>query len=129
MPATEEGRFLLLVLPRPGGGCSILPIPDDVGRIGPGTRFLLNATGEEIAVRFGAQREGIKPGHSAYLRPPNPAPDDQRVEVEMVRRIGGAWIPFNSTYWPLDPKARSFVLVHPDPVTGTPRVRSLAEVP
>lgn len=129
LPDTEGGRFLLLVLPRLDGGCSILPIPDDIGRIGPGDRFLLNATGEEIAVRFGSQRENIKPGHSVYLRPPRPAPKDRRIEVEMVRRVGGIWTPFNSTYWPLDPTARSFVLVHPDPVTGTPRVRNLAEVP
>lgn len=104
-------------------------IPDDIAKIGPGDRFLLNATGEEIAVRLGTQRSTVKPGHSVILHPPQPAPADRRIEVEMVRRVGSAWVPFNSTYWPLDPTARSFVLVHPDPVTGTPRVRNLSEVP
>ena len=129
LPDPASGRFLLLILPKNDGGCAIFPIPDDITKIGPGDRFLLNATGEEIAVRFGSQRSALKPGHSVYLRPPQPAPKDPRIEVEMLRRVGTAWVPFNSTYWPLDPTARSFVLVHPDPVTGTPRVRNLSEVP
>jgi hypothetical protein len=129
LPDTAGARYLLLILPKPDGGCAIFPIPDDVSKIGPGDRFLLNGTREEIAVRFGTQRATLKPGHSEYLRPPRPAPADQRIEVEMARRVGTAWIPFNSTYWPLDPRARSFVLLYPDPVTGTPRVRNLSEVP
>jgi hypothetical protein len=129
LPDPASGRFLLLILPKNDGGCAIFPIPDDIAKIGPGDRFLLNATAEEIAVRFGTQRSTVKPSHSVYLRPPQPAPKDRRIEVEMVRRVGTAWVPFNSTYWPLDPTARSFVLVHPDPVTGTPRVRNLSEVP
>lgn len=126
---TAEARVLLVILPGPNGACVIFPVPDDIAKIGPGDRFLINATSEEIAVRFGAQRSNVKPGHSEYLRPPKPAPADRRIEVEMVRLVGAAWIPFNSTYWPLDPLARSFVLVHPDPVTGAPRVRNLSEVP
>jgi hypothetical protein len=129
LPDIAGGRFLLLILPQNDGSCAIFPIPDDITKIGPGDRFLLNATKQEIVVRFGTQRSIIKPGHSEYLRPPWPAPADQRIEVEMARRVGTAWIPFNSTYWPLDPRARSFVLVHPDPVTGAPRVRNLSEVP
>jgi len=129
LPDTAGGRFLLLILPKNDGGCAIFPIPDDITKIGPGDRFLLNVTKEEIAVRFGTQRSIIKPGHSEYLRAPRPAPADPRIEVEMARRVGSAWIPFNSTYWPLDPRARSFVLVHPDPVTDAPRVRNLSEVP
>ncbi len=122
-------RFLLLILPKADGGCAILPIPDSLARIAAGDRFLLNATSEEIAVRFGQQSSKLKPGHSEYLRPPRPAPSDPRIEVEMARLVGSTWIAFNSTYWPLDPRARSFVLVHPDPVTGIPRVRNLSEVP
>ncbi|MCX6879813.1 MAG: hypothetical protein NTW21_39315 [Verrucomicrobia bacterium] len=129
LPATAGARYLLLILPKQDGTCVILPIPDDVAKIGPGDRFLLNATGEEIAVRFGTRRASVKPGHSVYLRPPQPAPEDRRIEVEMLRQVGTAWLPFNSTYWPLDPTARSFVLIHPDPVTGTPRVRNLSEIP
>jgi len=129
LPDTAGGRFLLLILPKNDGGCTIFPIPDDITKIGPGDRFLLNATKEQIAVRFGTQRSIIKPGYSEYLRAPRPAPADQRIEVEMARRNGSEWIPFNSTYWPLDPRARSFVLVHPDPVTDAPRVRNLSEVP
>lgn len=129
LPDTEGARYLLLILPKPDGGCAIFPIPDDITRIGPGVRFLLNATKEEISVRFGSQRAILKPGHSEYLHPPRPAPADPRIEVEMARRAGTAWIPFNSTYWPLDPRARSFVLLHPDPITGAPRVRNLSEVP
>lgn len=129
LPDTEGGRFLILILPKGDGTCHLFPIPDDVARIGPGDRFLLNATAVEIAVRFGTSRSSLKPGHSTYLRPPRPAPADQRIEVEMASRVDAAWVPFNSTYWPLDPRARSFVLVHPDPVTGLPRVRNLSEVP
>lgn len=129
LPDTAGGRFLLLILPRNDGACAIFPIPDDLTKIGPGDRFLLNATNEPIALRFGTQRAIVKPGHSEYLHPPQPAPADQRIEVEMARQAGSAWIPFNSTYWPLDPRARSFVLVHPDPATGLPRVRNLSEVP
>jgi hypothetical protein len=129
LPEAGGGRFLLLILPRPDGGCSILPIADDTAKIGPGDRFLINATGEEIAVRLGTQRANLKPGHSVLLRPPPPPPDDPRIEVEMARLVANEWVPFNSTYWPLDPAARSFVLIHPDPVTGTPRVRNLSEIP
>jgi hypothetical protein len=129
LPDTEGGRYLLLVLPVNDGKCHIFPIPDDVARIGPGDRFLLNATAVEIAVRFGKSQSRLKPGHSTYLRPPTPAPADKRIEVEMATLAGTRWVPFNSTYWPLDPRARSFVLVHPDPAGGQPRVRNLSEVP
>jgi hypothetical protein len=129
LPDEEGGRYLLLILPTNDGTCHIFPIPDDVARIGPGDRFLLNATAGEIAVRFGKIQSRVKPGHSTYLRPPKPAPADKRIEVEMTRRVAGKWVPFNSTYWPLDPKARSFVLVYPDPGNGQPRVRNLSEVP
>ena len=47
----------------------------------------------------------------------------------MARKVGTTCLVFNSTYWPLDPLARSFVLIHPDPVTGTQRVRNPSEVP
>ena len=129
LPDTEGGRYLLLILPKSDGTCSILPIPDASAKIGPGDRFLLNATANEIAVRFGAEHSNLKPGRSVVLHPPQPAPKDRRVEVEMLSQAAGEWIPFNSTYWPLDPLARSFVLVHPDPLTGTPRVRNLSEIP
>jgi hypothetical protein len=129
LPDTAGARFLLMILPKGDGTCHIFPIPDDIARIAPGDRFLLNATSVEIAVRFGTSRSKVKPGHSTYLRPPRPAPADQRIEVEMARRVDATWVPFNSTYWPLDPRARSFVLVHPDPVGGLPRVRNLSEVP
>lgn len=129
LPDTADGRILLLILPANDGKCHIFPIPDDITRIGPGDRFLLNATPVEIAVRFGKSQSKLKPGHSAYLRPPDPAPADGRIAVEMAKLTGTKWVPFNSTYWPLDPKARSFVLVHPDPVNGQPRVRNLSEVP
>jgi len=129
LPDGEGVRYLLLILPKGDGTCLIFPIPDAVTKIGPGTRFLLNATREEIAVRFGTQKSTLKPGHSEYLHPPHPAPADQRIEVEMARREDNAWVPFNSTYWPLDPRARSFVLVYPDPVTGLPRTKNLSEVP
>jgi hypothetical protein len=129
VPDSRETRYLLLVLPRADGGCSILPIPDDVTRIGPGDRFLINATGEEIAIRFGQRNLSLKPGHSTHLTCPRPVPADHRIEVEMARRADSAWVPFNSTYWPVDPQARSFVLVFPEPGTGTPRVKNLSEVP
>jgi hypothetical protein len=129
LPDTKGGRFLILVLPKGDGTCHLFPVPDDVTRIGPGDRFLLNATAVEIAVRFGASRSLLKPGHSTYLRAPRPPPADKRIEVEMASRVGTAWVPFNSTYWPLDPQARSFVLVHPDAASGKPRVRNLSEVP
>lgn len=129
LPDGEGARYLLLILPKGDGTCLIFPIPDAVTKIGPGTRFLLNATREEIAVRFGSQKSTLKPGQSEYLHPPHPTPADQRIEVEMARRDGNSWVPFNSTYWPLDPRARSFVLLYPDPVTGSPRTKNLSEVP
>jgi len=129
LPDSEGARFLLLILPTSDGAFVIFPIPDAIGKIGPGERFLINATTEDIAVRFGKQVATVKPGHSEYLRPPRPAPADKRVEVEMANKVGNGWLTFNSTMWPLDPQARSFVLVLPDPVTGTPRVRNLSEVP
>jgi hypothetical protein len=129
LPDTAGARFLLLILPKPDGTCHIMPIADSNARIGPGDRFLLNATGDEIAVRFGTERSTLKPGSTVVFRLPHSASKDRRIEVEMARKVGTAWLAFNSTYWPLDPLARSFVLIHPDPVTGTPRVRNLAEVP
>lgn len=122
-------RFLLLVLPNQDGGCAIIPIPDDIGRIAAGDRFLINATREELAVRFGTKVSNVKSGHSLHLQLPQASAKDPRIEVEMARRVDNVWVPFSSTYWPADPRARSFVLVHPDPVTGTPRVRNLSEVP
>jgi hypothetical protein len=80
LPDIAGGRFLLLILPQNDGSCAIFPIPDDITKIGPGDRFLLNATKQEIVVRFGTQRSIIKPGHSEYLRPPWPAPADQRMD-------------------------------------------------
>ena len=129
LPETPGARYLLLVLPNPDGTWAVLPIPDASAHIGPGDRFLLNATADEIAVRFGAEHSSLKPGRSVVLRPPHPAPKDGRIEVEMVRQVGSEWVPFNSTYWPLDPTARSFVLIYPDPLTGTPRVHNLSEIP
>ena len=125
---SEGARYLLLILPKGDGSCLIFPIPDSITKIGPGTRFILNATHEEIAVRFGAQKVALKPGHSEYLHPPHPAPADQRIEVEMAHHDGTNWVVFSSTVWPLDPRARSFVLLYPDPVTGRPRTKSLPEV-
>lgn len=130
LPSTEKGaRYLLLVLSEPGGGSGILPIPDHAERIGPGDRFFYNATRHEIAIRLGAAKSRLKPSRSVVLEMPSPPPADRRLEVEMLQLIEAEWVPFNSTYWPLDPKARSFVLVFPDPSTGRPRVRNLAEVP
>ena len=127
---SEGARFLLLILPAKDGACMIFPIPDNIGKIGAGDRFLINAVSEDIGVRFGSQKVVlIKPGHSELLHPPRSATEDHRIEVEMARRVDTAWIPFNSTYWPHDQQARSFVLVHPDPVTGMPRVRNLSEIP
>lgn len=129
LPESSGTRFLLLILPKADGGCAIFPVPDDPARLRPGDRFIFNATRDEIAVRFGSQRTIIKAGHSEYLRVPRPAPSDPRIEVEMAKREKQSWVVFNSTYWPLDPRARSFVMLHPDPTTGQPRVRNLSEVP
>lgn len=126
---TPGARYLLLILPAKDGTCTIFPIPDDIARIGPGDRFLLNAMNEEIAVRFGTKRSIIKPLHSEYLRPAAGDTGDDRIEVEMARKVKTKWVPFSSTYWPRDRQARSFVLIYPDPANGRPRVKSLAEVP
>jgi hypothetical protein len=127
LPETGSTSFLLLVLPKSDGGCIILPVADDLGHFRKGDRFVVNATAEDLAIRIHTQKYLLKPGHSAYYHLPPPPMPDNRIEVEMLRQIGDRWLAFNSTYWPLSPNSRSIVMIYPDPNTGRPRVRSLAD--
>jgi len=129
LPETGSGSYLLLVLPKRDGGCLILPVADDSTRFRKGDRFVVNATAEDLAVRIHTQKYLLKPGLSAYYHLPPPPVPDNRVEVEMLRQSAGRWLTFNSTYWPLSPNSRSIVMLYPDPDTGLPRVRSLADRP
>lgn len=126
---TKDGRFLLIVLPAADRTCFLFVVPDDAAAIGPGDRFVINTTGKQIGIRFGTGSHLVKPGHSLLLHPPAPAAEDGRVAVEMSRELNGKRVIFNSTYWPLDPRARSFVIIYQDRPTGNPRVRNLSEVP
>ncbi len=127
LPENGSGSFLLLVLPKSDGGCFILPVADDPGHFRKGDRFVVNATAEDLAIRIHTRKYLLKPGHSAYYRLPPPPMPENRIEVEMRRQIDGRWLAFNSTYWPLSPNLRSIVMIYPDPNTGRPRVRSLAD--
>lgn len=129
LPEAGSTSFLLLVLPKSDGGCFILPVADDPGHFRKGDRFVVNATGEDLAIRIHTQKYLLKPGRSAYYRLPPPPLPDNRIEVEMLRQIGDKWLAFNSTYWPPLPNSRSIVMIYPDPNTGRPRVRSLADRP
>lgn len=127
LPGNSSGSYLLLVLPKSDGGCQILPVADDSTHFKKGGRFVVNATNEDLAVRIHTQKYLLKPGRCAYYNlPPSPLPEN-RIEVEMLHQTGGRWLAFNSTYWPQAPNSRSIVMIYPDPNTGRPRVRSLAD--
>jgi len=127
LPENSSGSYLLLVLPKSDGGCLILPVADDLNHFRKGDRFVVNATAEDLAVRIHTQKYLLKPGHSAYYHLPPPPVPDNRIDVDMYHQIAGRWVSFNSTYWPLSPNSRSIVMIYPDPDTGRPRVRSLAD--
>jgi hypothetical protein len=129
LPANSSSSYLLLILPKSDGGCLILPVADDSNHFKKGDRFVINATIEDLAIRIHTQKYLLKPGRSAYYQLPPPPVPDNRIEVEMLRQVTGRWLAFNSTYWPLSPNSRSIVLIYPDPNTGRPRVRSLADRP
>ena len=127
LPENSSGSYLLLVLPKSDGGCNILPVADDPAHFRKGDRFVVNATAEDLAIRIHTQKYLLKPGRSAYYHLPPPPVPGNRIEVEMLHQTDGRWLAFNSTYWPLSPNSRSIVMIYPDPNTGKPRVRSLAD--
>jgi len=129
LPEGGAPSYLLLVFARPDGGLYILPVADDASRFGAGDRFVINATSEDVAVRIHQSKVMLKPGKSSYFKLPSAPVPGNRIEVEMHRQQGEAWLPFNSTYWPLSADNRSIVLIYPDVKSGKPRVRSLMDFP
>ncbi len=127
LPAGGSSSYLLVIFARQNGGLHILPVSDESSKFGSGDRFVINATAEDIAVRIHQSKVMLKPGKFSYFKLP-PVPGN-RIEVEMHRHLGGEWQTFNSTYWPLSSGSRSIVLIYPDLDSGSPRVRSLMDLP
>lgn len=124
--AENAQRTLYIVLPGADGSVGLTAVPDDPADFGPGDRWFLNVTPGEIRVQFGERNLRLPPGTGNRERAPAKL-DEGRIPVRMLVQKNERWVPFNSTWWPHDPGARSIVLIHPNPRNGLPAVKNIPE--
>lgn len=128
IPEGSDSRLLLVVIPSADQTFRILSLVDSAVKISKGDRFLMNASEDEVQVRFDKQIEKLKPGGFVYLKRGSVFDTQGRVEVEMARLKHGKWTMFNSTYWYDEPEMRVFLMMTQHPETGYPRIQGVTEV-
>lgn len=124
----DAKRTLFIVLPAAGGGVGLTSVPDNAESFGPGERWFLNVTPEEVRVQFGERNLRLPAGSGHSEKAPSRL-DEGRIAVRMLVQRQERWVPFNSTWWPHDPALRSIVLIYPNPKTGLPSLKNIAEMP
>lgn len=106
-------NVLLLAWPA-ADSTRIIAIPDDFAKATPSSWLLVNTTRQPLAFQLGADSTPITIQPGSHLSHTITAPAGQGAAAKLAMPDNGKWKTIYSTYWPVDPRKRSIVLLVED---------------
>lgn len=106
----------------------VMAIDDSIGAFPPGSYLVTNLSPHPVRIQLEKKVFSFKPGQRSLIEDP-PVRANNHSGMRSFAQVNNEWLPIGTGLWPHPGKARSLLVLYPNPETGMVNLRAFGDTP